>query len=145
MKTIHYAIIALLTLFALTLFTVGYLMFFDGKAINKIVEFDSTSIQTEFDTYKPGDSVRAYVSFCKYRPIIPEVEWSLVDTYIRFYQRKSNGTSSVDCFKDVLFDIEKIPLDSFRGKYQFSGKLYYKANVFRTVEYVLTTNFFEIK
>lgn len=133
----------MLIITALCLFGLGYFTIFDGTITRKVITFESTELVTTQDVYRPGDVVQAPVSFCKKRPIIPEVQWSLIDTYLKLYAEESRGTPATGCH-EVIFDIEKIPADSYPGTYHFVGKLKYKANPFRTIEYVLSTNYFKV-
>lgn len=150
----HHRHLAIFYLYACTIvivvsvMLVGYYQYLDGTVINKIVEFRSTTLQTTKDTYYPGDWVEATVSFCKYRDISPTVQWTLVDTYLRFYAPRQTGVNSTGCFTDRVVRLEMIPLDLPPDipdeRPFFTGKLLYQVNHLRTIEVELKTNSFKV-
>ncbi len=134
---------ALVILLGILVLTVSYFTLIDGTIMRKVVVYESYKIQTTQDSYRPGDLVMAHVKFCKKRPIVPEVQWALIDTYMNFYEKEFRGTPAVQCY-DTDFTIEKIPLDRLPGTYRFSGQISYRANPFRTVTITLDTNHFQV-
>ena len=65
----------------------GYWHFIDGSIVNKPIEVyvDPLDLEVEKEVYAPSDVVRIYSAFCKNRPASVTLNWTLVDTIIRYY------------------------------------------------------------
>lgn len=133
---------------ALLIITVGsailfYFAYLDGVSINPVIKFNNTTLITEKNEYKPGEIVKAKIDYCKYRHITPTVQWSLTDTYLKYFPERKGGIIELGC-KSMIIEVEKIPMDTYPGQYYFSGLVKYRVNGMRELSYELTTNKFMI-
>lgn len=115
----------------------------DGVAFRKPLSIPNAVLKTEKSEYKPGDVVRAYADFCKHRAIPAQIQWNLVDTYMKAYPSRELNFP-VGC-KAGWLEIEKIPKDSFQSHYKFYGTVTYKINFVNDVVIHLETTEFVIK
>ena len=65
----------------------GYWYYIDGTLIRVplITYNDPMNLQVENEVYESGEALRVYVNYCKTRPAPVTVNWTLVDTIVRFY------------------------------------------------------------
>lgn len=99
------------------------------------------SLATTQSVYHAGDAVQATGSFCKYTTIPGTISWELIDTYIRFYEPvrlTGNG-----CYHNSI-SIERIPIDTPPGAYEFKGTISFRMNALTTVYYQVQTNQFTV-
>lgn len=134
-----------LILLAVTLagsFGLIWLVFIDGQLVNPVLTTDGV-LQTSQDVYHPGDSVFAYYSYCKRRPLEATIQWNLADTYIKSYL-PSQSDFPIGCREKVLVDVQTIPKDTYPGEYYFIGSVSYELNAWNKVIYPLRTNTFQV-
>lgn len=120
-----------------------YFRFLDGTVVHPVVSFSSMTIQTEKNTYKAGEIIRAKISFCKYRKITPTVTDTLVGTFPTFYLPKFITIGEIGC-KDEFIELEQISPNKTLGIYHLNRELIYKPTYLRSIKYYLTTNDFEV-
>lgn len=117
-------------------------VFIDGKMVRKPFVIENSMLQTDKETYRPGDMVYARMVFCKHRDIQGTVQWSLVDTYLKLFPPKS-GVVAAGCH-DLVVEVAKIPLDTYPQPYHFEGQLRYVINPFNDIIIPLQTNEFRV-
>ena len=123
----------------------GYWYFIDGTYIGKVIDVENPSqIKTEKTVYHLGELVKAYFSFCKYRNITAIAQWSIVNDTLQFYPIQERSSGIVGCRKDLLIDVEKIPLDSMPSIYHFSGTVSWVVNPLKTIIIHYKTNDFQV-
>lgn len=132
-----------LALAALGIALIIYWVVLDGVYMRRVIVFDGP-LQTTAKIYQPGDMVRYKISFCKYRSITPQIQWTLINSYMTIFVARDAGIGELGCRKDLIAESEKIPLDAVPGKYHLNLHLKYQVNPARIVEYDLHTNDFEI-
>lgn len=136
--------IAALLITVSTLVGVAWLVFavfIDGHLV-RIPLTVAGELTTEFETYHPGDIVRAKISYCKNRQLTAVTQWNLVDTYLRIYPEKSSDVG-VGC-KNVYIDVEPIPMDIYPDLYYFEGEITYEINSLNIIKVPLKTNTFRV-
>lgn len=123
-----------------------YWAFLDGDLINPVIKFeDQFSIKTEKESYSPGELVRVYMSFCKYRNITPMFQTALINGSLHLYTSEYRSSGIVGCREDVLTDYEFLPPDIRPGVYHFNRVLKYKVNPIREIIVEQRTVNFTIK
>lgn len=120
-----------------------YLTHLDGTTFGKVIEFKNLTLETEKQIYHPGDTVRAYVSFCKYRDVVPKINDALVDDYLTLYDERYASSGVIGCKDNLLIDLEKIPMNEFPGTYHFNRTLTYPL-LKRNLVFQLQTNDFKV-
>lgn len=148
MKRIH---AHLFIAFCLSVMLIGgailtYFSYFDGTIINPVVEIENPlALEPVKEVYKRGELVQFYISYCKFRPIRPVVQWTLVDTYMRFYPADYRGSEETGCKKRIATDLEPVARDATAGSYYFYGELRYEVSSMRTVIVPLKTKTFRVE
>lgn len=164
MKSIERLLVVFGVLLAAFLASTAYQFYrseLDGTAINPVIAFTPTAdvsgvispsinpidyigVSTTKAIYHPGDEVRYYVTYCKYRDVAPVVTWTLLNHTTTFYTAQIRSINSTGCatMKDV--PAETLPVTMDPGRYYMTAKLQYKISRFRTVEYNLATTAFEV-
>lgn len=121
-----------------------YLRFVDGIMINRpLVIEDSLNIKVLKESYRPGETVQAYMSFCKERNIVATVQWSLINTILTQYPSRPSSVQK-GCHKNIIVNLEPIPMDALPGAHYFEGTVTYEVNPLNTISYYLKTNSFQI-
>lgn len=118
---------------------------FDGILWNKILDKDEIVFTTTKSVYLSGDTVQATFSVCKNRLILPVIQWSLVDTYLRIYPSRRANKNALGCRQEMLTTIEKLPKGLPAETYHFSGTLVYNLNPIRQIIVPIITNEFEVQ
>lgn len=139
----HLLITVLTGFVLLTGITAFYWAFFDGDIVHKVIEFENpTQLKPEKDTYRPGELVRVYMTFCKYRNVTPTFESAIVNQVLTPYPPRQGTLGTTGCYKDLLVDLETIPVNAHPGTYHFNRVLHYPSNPLRSITVELrTTNF----
>lgn len=74
----------------------------DGVWMNQTIVYrdgvDPLNLHTDKTTYKQGELVSFYSSFCKTRNATTVVQWTLVDGEQRFYSAKAGGNLPIGCY-----------------------------------------------
>lgn len=117
----------------------------EGIFFHKVLDQDQITFQTTATVYKNGDIVSATFSACKNLDIAPSIQWSLIDTYLRTYPRRTGKNTIHGCVKDKLTTIEEISPTLPPDTYYFSGTATYKLNPIKTITVSLVSNRFEVK
>lgn len=136
-KAIPYLIAGILVLAAIFTY-----MKFDGVLYGQPVEFATTTVQTTLDSYVPLQTVQARIVVCKARDIPGHLQWTLSDSYIKFFQPKDIHAAP-GCY-DHIVDLEMLPPDTYPDTYTFDGYFTYRINMFSTVHYHIKTNEFKV-
>jgi len=147
---------AITLLVALTLIGAAYLFWFykiDGQLSNRPIDFNTNpvSIELEKEEYRPGEMVRGRVSFCKTRPAVAAIQWSLSNGQLINFPAKFSSSLPVGCYPSfaggtAAFDIERVPEEpNLVGHVvQFEGSLTVTISGGRTVDYSLRTQRFTV-
>jgi hypothetical protein len=102
----------------------------DGNVMNPPITWrngtDPPNLKTEKHTYRPGETVRAYTSFCKTRNAKTTTQWALSDHFLTIYAQTPEANIPPGCYPLVgtstTFAIEEIPFDAAPGcDYFFAG------------------------
>jgi hypothetical protein len=153
MKTHHHLIMSVMML--LTIVGILWLVWattIDGRWVRRpIVIYDvvmesgqTVQLVTDKLQYNQGETVRGLIKYCKTREIEVEFQWSLIDTYLKFFPKKK-AQAAIGCH-EVLTDIEMIPLDQYPDTdLYFETVLTYKINGLNTVNIPIRTNTFRVK
>lgn len=142
----HYAAWLLFSWVMLGGLFLTYAQSIDGVLINKPITYqsDPMNIKLEKHTYRHGDMVRGYISFCKTSSIRAVTSWTLEDGIKVAYPEVAGGLSA-GCYDNILFDIKMIP-ESYTavGDAHFIGQAEYKINNLHSVVVQLKTEDFII-
>jgi hypothetical protein len=124
----------------------GYMFYLDGDLVNKAVEYEQfEELQVEKEVYSPGEVVRLYNKFCKYRDAEVAVSWALIDTIVRFYPEKvTTGRTGCYGYEGRAFEAVTIPPDVFDGTYHLEATVRVKINPVKTITYNFSTEEFQI-
>ena len=124
---------------------VFYWTFIDGELIRKVIIIENPSeLKTEKDVYIPGEMVRAYISYCKYRNIPAVYQSALVNHTLTLYSSQERNSGIMGCKKDVLIDLEVIPPNSYADTFHINRTLKYRVNPLREVIIQLKTVDFKV-
>lgn len=98
---------------------------------------------TDKQEYFRGEMVKGLVKYCKNRKIEASLQWTIIDSYQKSFEKKVSNV--LPGCHETLVEIEQIPLDQIKGPAYFETMLTYKINGFNTVEVPLRTNIFHVK
>lgn len=143
MRYYHYLIIFMMCLLAGIILGFLYWMF-EGTIYQKVLDKQDIIFQTTKNEYRPGETVEASFTVCKFRSINPTIQWSLVDTYLRIYPSRHVNSNIVGCFKDKIVQIEDLPKNITPDTYHFSGTLVYQLNPLKQIVVTMRSNEFRI-
>lgn len=143
--------IAFMGLSILTMVGIVYLLwaiFIDGIVVRKPITIydqkEGVQIQTDKFIYNQGEMVYGLIKYCKNRNIEVQFQWSLVDSYLKFFPKK-RAQAAIGCH-EVLTQIEQIPYDQYPDTdLYFETVLIYEINGLNTVYVPLRTNTFKVQ
>lgn len=141
MKTIHHIFSVLASVTLVGGLWLVWAIILDGQVFRRPAEIKA--IELEQTEYHPGDTVYAFVSYCKYRALPGSIQWNLVDTYLKPYPEKNTGVAT-GCRDHIRMEIEKIPLDTYPEMYHFEGIIRYRLNGLNEVDIPLRTGSFKV-
>ncbi len=123
-----------------------YFLVLDGTVLNPVIAIENNdSLQPVKNEYRRGEMVQVYISYCKYRPIIPVVTDTLSNTYQTFYTSESKGTTELGCYKNKIINLQAIPMTAEEGSdYHFARDLSYRLNNWRNLQIPMKTKLFKI-
>jgi len=143
----------------------------DGTAINPIYEFpkdtlvndiaDTTHIketgnangdligtytlQTDKGFYKVGETIYVQMSFCKYRMVVSNTQWILLDGIVMSFLAKEDPFIIPACYNKVTIPTIKVTTEMLLGgNMHLQGYTSVKVNNFRTILVGYQTNTFFI-
>ena len=175
MKKIHNElkiVIICLVVIAIGLLILGYDSFIDGTIISPAetvkmpaykLAYDSSyfspnpmgtvsgvyAVQTDKDSYAPGEAVYVRLTLCRYRNVPTTVRWTYTNDILASTLPREGQISETGCYIDEKVLIGTVPdelSNAYVGsRYNLHGTVNLKVNPFRTVSYLLISNFFTIK
>lgn len=126
----------------------SWAIFIDGKIVRPpLVVYDQKpgiQIITDKLEYNQGEVVKGIIKYCKNRNIEARMQWTLIDTYLKFFPEKTRNAAT-GCH-EVIMEIEQIPFDQYPDSdLYFETVLHYDINPFNTVDVTLRTNPFRVR
>lgn len=115
----------------------------DGILFSPIVTYPTTQDQTENDTYHSGGDVSGIGTFCVHRDVEIEVNYFLVDTYIRSYPTRYLHFPK-GCYTDKSYEMIQIPPEAHSGNYHIEAQYTAHLNFTNTVQWTRVTNDFQV-
>lgn len=83
---------------------------------------DPMNLVTDKKSYRPGEYVYAYVSFCKNRPASGFTQWAMHNEKITWYAPTETSNLPPGCYDNLLFPIQRIPTEDVKdGEHFFVG------------------------
>lgn len=143
MRMQHKILVGLTCITITGMFFLGYFLFLDGTTFHKAIEISSISVSET--SYRPGQLVTAYVSYCEYRSVPFTLEWTLLDERKVFYVADENQLWPMGCFTNMPITIKKLPPTLPIDSYEFSGEITVPTNGIRNVDINFKTNQFFVK
>lgn len=137
----HKLLIAMTILSLLGILWIIWATLIDGIYMRRPLEVFG-EIQTDKLDYARGETVYGLIKFCKNRNMTAEFQWTLIDSYMKVYAKRS-GVTLPGCH-ETLMEIEAIPLDQIRGDAYFETEIVYKINAFNIVRIPIRTNVFNV-
>lgn len=116
----------------------------EGIVFHRIFDKDQIVLQTNQTIYHRGDIVMGTFTACKKSTVLPVVQWSIIDTYLRTYPTKKGVVSKAQCYINKTIEIEPIADSLPDDSYYFSGSATYQINPIKTIVIPLVTNRFEV-
>ena len=130
------------------LLAIVFMIFIDGRFFLTPIRIESPlELKTVKDTYKVGEVVQVYFTFCKNRNIEGFTQWYITDGVILTFPRNTTTNIIKGCYTDKIVDIERIPplIDlSLSDKFRFEGAVNYKINFLNHIIVPLRTTSFRI-
>lgn len=173
MKTHHRVriIVLCLAIIVASLALLTYDMFLDGTVFNPVTTYllptvetpvDSAyfspmpvgavagiyQVKTDKDSYKPGDTVYVFLSFCKHTDETPVVRWSFINDIVGDLGYRQGKIYEPGCYTNVKVPIGNVPSElsvaSEKSHYSLHGIVTHAVNPFRKISYLLISNTFTI-
>jgi hypothetical protein len=145
-KNTSILISSLLVTSAVGMIAIMYLVFFDGRSINKPISLNTRYDQTLVDKkeYNVGDTIKVKIDYCKYRDIDGAWSWSLVDGIkVDFTPVPINLKNGCHVTWVAIGTVPAIAAHT--PDVHIEGQGVYRFNRFSAVSFAITSQTFSIK